>query len=112
MASRHCITHRNQGQGLGINGKCSMCSQERRTRIQDKGLLHQNLYSLHSLLRSSPTFLALLSVLLPTLSKWVKVGVESFGMRPFTPFPYVNSRMTTDSVIQNWSRNMVQTSFG
>lgn len=112
VASRHSIAHRNQGQGLGVDGKCSMCSQGWRTGIQDKGLLHQNLYSLHSLLCSSPTFLALLSVLLPKLSKWVKVGVESFGMRPFTPFPSVNSRMTTDSVIQNWSRNTVQTSFG
>lgn len=54
----------------------------------------------------------LLSVLPPKLSKWVKVGVESFETRPFTPFPSVNSRMTTDSVIQSWSRNMVQTSFG
>lgn len=89
-----------------------MCSQGWRTGIQDKGLLHQTLYSLHSLLHSSPTFLALLSVLPPKLSKWVKVGVESFETRPFTPFPSVNSRMTTDSVIQNWSRNTVQTSFG
>lgn len=53
-----------------------------------------------------------LPVLLAKLPKWVKVGVESFGMRPFTPFPSVNPRMTTDSVIQNWSRNTVQTSFG
>lgn len=75
MASSHCIAHRNQGRGLGGNGTCSMCSQGWRTGIQVKGLLHQSLYSLHSLLCSSPTFLALSAC---ATSKAYKVG-QSWG---------------------------------
>lgn len=65
------------------------------------------------------TSYSLLSLLLPTKLpvpfyplcyfqpfKWV----ESSGMMSFTPFPSVNFRMITDSVIQNWNRNMVPTS--
>lgn len=112
MASRHCVAHKNQGQCLSVNGKCSVYSRGR-GGTQDKGLLHQYPSSLHGLLCFPPTSLAL-SFLRATASvqSGSDVGVESFRMMPFTPFPFVNFRMTTDSVIQNWNRNMVQTSFG